>query len=60
MSKIADARNSASPQRFDEIMERQTTTERQGEGERQCRHSDRKGYGHKSSVRKRAASRMAR
>ena len=49
-----------SDQRFDEIMERQTTTERQGESERQCKHGERKGYGHAKSVRKRAAARMAR
>lgn len=49
---------------FPETMDRQLATERDGEAERQCRHSeakgDRKGYGHKSSARKRAAKRLAR
>ena len=53
-----------SDQRFSDIMDRQTTTERQGEAERQaCSKRDpapRAGYGHGKTTRKRMATRMAR
>lgn len=54
-----------SDQRFSEIMDRQTATEREGEAERQAcvkrdGKRDAKGFGHKRSVRKRMAQRLAR
>lgn len=45
--------------RFAEIVDRQVATERKGEAERQAC-DNRRGYGHKEAVRKRAAKRMAR
>jgi len=50
--------------RFAEIVDRQTATERQGEAERQaCSKRDpapRAGYGHGKTARKRVATRLAR
>lgn len=57
MSTIAPANNSSNPDRFGEVMDRQTETDRQGESERQQRP---RGKHRRLKVRDKMQRRMAR